>query len=200
MTAAAASCPSARNWISGAVFAAATVALQVGTGGLPTEEYYRSRGEKGYAFARFNTPERSEIVDRTPTEDISRIREVLKVGVTDLASMFGVSRQAVYDWLAGKAVAIENADKLASLARASDVIAASVPNPVFALRRKLPGSKTFFEIVQAGGDAEDAARTLVSMLQREGEQKRRLEARLGDRKDRKLGTSVMGVPMLSEES
>jgi len=38
------------------------------------------------------------------------------------------------------------------------------------------------------------------MLQREGEQKRRLEARLGDRKDRKLGTSVMGVPMLSEES
>jgi len=75
-----------------------------------------------------------------------------------------------------------------------------VPNPVFALRRKLAGGKTFIEFVKDGGDAEHAALTLVSMLGRESEQRDRLQARLAARKDRKVGSAVMGVPMHNEES
>jgi transcriptional regulator with XRE-family HTH domain len=193
------SIPTAR-WFSGAVFAAATVALQVGTGGLATGEYYRAKGDKGYAFARYDSPEKQNVTARTPTEDIARAREVLKLTVTELATVVGVSRQAVYDWLSGKPVAVDNADKLSSLGRAADTIAAEVPNPVFALRRKLAGGKTFIEFVKGGGDAEYAAVTLVSMLRRESEQRDRLQARLAARKDRKIGSAVMGVPMHNEES
>jgi len=193
------STPTAR-WFSGAVFAAATVALQVGTGGLATSEYYRAKGDKGYAFARYDFPEKQNVTERTPTEDIARVREVLKLTVTELATVVGVSRQAVYDWLSGKPVAADNADKLSSLGRAADAVAAEVPNPVFALRRKLAGGKTFIEFVKDGGDAEHAALTLVSMLRRESEQRDRLQARLAARKDRKVGSAVMGVPMHNEES
>jgi transcriptional regulator with XRE-family HTH domain len=174
--------------------------LQVGTGGLATGEYYRAKGDKGYAFARYDSPEKQNVTERTPTEDIARVREVLKLTVTELATVVGVSRQAVYDWLSGKPVAADNADKLSSLGRAADAVAAEVPNPVFALRRKLAGGKTFIEFVKDGGDAEHAALTLVSMLRRESEQRDRLQARLAARKDRKVGSAVMGVPMHNEES
>jgi len=193
------STPTAR-WFSGAVFAAATVALQVGTGGLATAEYYRAKGDKGYAFARYDFPEKQNVTERTPTEDIARVREVLKLTVTELATVVGVSRQAVYDWLSGKPVAADNADKLSSLGRAADAVAAEVLNPVFALRRKLAGGRTFIEFVKDGGDAEHAALTLVSMLRRESEQRDRLQARLAARKDRKVGSAVKGVPMHNEES
>ena len=132
--------------------------------------------------------------------DISRIREVLKLSVTDLANLFNVSRQAIYDWQSGKTVAPENAEKLSSLARAADTIAAEVPNPVFAIRRKLAGGKTFAELVKSGEDAEGAALTLISLLRRESEQKSRLNARLAGREDRKIGSAVLGVPMHREES
>lgn len=188
------------GWFSGAVFAAATIALQVGTGGLATGEYYRAKGDKGYAFARYDSPEKQNVTERTPIEDIARVREVLKLTVTELATVVGVSRQAVYDWLSEKPVAAENANKLSSLGRAADAVAAEVPNPVFALRRKLAGGKTFIEFLKDGGDAEHAALTLVSMLRRESEQRDRLQARLAARQDRKIAAAVVGVPMHNDES
>ncbi|MFH0298068.1 hypothetical protein AAFX91_12660 [Bradyrhizobium sp. 31Argb] len=188
------------HWFSASVFAAATIALQVGTGGLATGEYYRAKGEKGYAFARYDAPDQNTAPERTPSQEISRVREVLKLSITDLAGLFGVSRQAIYDWQSGKAAAVENASKLSSLARAADSIAAEVPNPVLALRRKLAGGKTFVELIKEGGDAEVAALNLISMLRSENEQRARVEKRLAGRVERKLGNHTLGVPMLDEES
>jgi DNA-binding transcriptional regulator YiaG len=197
-----------RNWFStNTFFAMATLAaLQVGTGGHATEQFYKSRGGKGYALARYQMPEQVDqlaieqlAIERTPVEDLSQIREAFKFSVTDLASLFGVSRQAIYDWQSGKVIGPDNLIKLQDLARASDLIrAASVQNAAAVMRRKIRQGKTFIDIVKDGGDAEKAARDLVAMLRREGEERARLDARLGARNDQKLQSSLIGAPMLGE--
>jgi hypothetical protein len=102
--------------------------LEVGTGGYReggaagyvTVVYVRSRGNMGYPFGGYEWSGGVEdaIVGPTVMENISRIRTVLNPTVTDLASLLKVSRQAIYDWQAGKAIAVENAAKLSELARA----------------------------------------------------------------------------------
>jgi hypothetical protein len=191
------------GWLSTSVFAVATLAaLQVGTGGLPTEKYYKARGDKGYLFARYELPavEEDSVVERTAAEDLARIREVFKFGVTELALLFGVSRQAVYDWQSGKAIGSENLSRLQEVSRASELIAAAdIQNAAYVLRRTISDGKTFLEIVKGGGNAEAAARDLIAMLRRENDQRARLESRLGNRQNQKLRSASLGAPMLNEE-
>src|SRR5713226_3258484 len=98
---------------SGGVFAVPRVAapigplgLEVGTGGDATFVYVRSRGNMGYPFAAYEWSGRvaDAIVGPTVIENIGRIRAVLNPTVTDLAAVLKVSRQAIYDWQAGKPV------------------------------------------------------------------------------------------------
>ena len=91
---------------------------------------------------------------RTPSENLTRIREVLNPAVSDLATTFGVSRQSVYNWLNGEQVAEENAAKLRDLAQAADVLAHEgiVVNTML-LKRRFANGKTLMQVSQAGGSA-----------------------------------------------
>jgi len=138
-------------------------------------------------------------VSNTPTENLAQIREVLQVSVTEIANLFGVSRQAIYDWQAGKGISSEHAEKLEMLAKATTILApAGVPVSQL-LRRRLPGGKTFLEIVKDGDSAELAALKLLDLAKRDLEQRQRLEARLSGRKRPSIDRGDMGLPMLSEE-
>ncbi|MGH8545702.1 MAG: hypothetical protein ACREX3_19185, partial [Gammaproteobacteria bacterium] len=83
-------------------------ALLSGTGGYTTVDYFAKRNDHGYKFVQFEriSPATQiaaqEHIVRTPAENLARIREILKPTITELAHLFGVSRQAVYDWQAGK--------------------------------------------------------------------------------------------------
>src|ERR1700756_676635 len=81
--------------------------LEAGTGGYVTFLYVRSRGDMGYPFGGYEWSGGLEVAIIGPTvaENISRIRTVLNPTVTDLASILKVSRQAIYDWQAGKPIA-----------------------------------------------------------------------------------------------
>lgn len=175
-------------------------ALSVGTGGQPTADYYRQRGMKGYALAVYDSaPDIQPRPTRTPAEDLAHVRATLKPSVTDLASALGVSRQAVYDWNQGKPVAPTNAARLADLARAADVLSMEgLTTTGNILRRPIVAGKSLFDIVRDGGAAEDAARKLLQIVQREQQQRERLAVRLAGR--RRLASSVAdyGSPMLDE--
>jgi predicted transcriptional regulator len=124
---------------------------------------------------------------------------VFHPSITELANLFGVSRQAIYDWQAGKGVSNEHAEKVEMLAKAAARIAAAEVPVSQMLRRKLPGGKTLFEIVKDGDSAEVAALKLIDMARRDIEQRRRLEARLSGRKRPLIDRGDIGSPMLSEE-
>ncbi len=182
-------------------FSLIAIALQVGTGGAQTTDYYKQRGPIGYAFALYEPPPNIEALPaiRTPMENLSHIRTVLMPAITDLAQALGVSRQAVYDWQNGKAIGSVNAARLADLAKAADVLATEgLVSPSQLLRRPLASGKTFLDVVREGGSAENAIRELVSRVRRELQQRQMLGARLANRKRPAVPWDDYGSPILDE--
>jgi len=140
-------------------------------------------------------------LERTPSQDLARVREVLKPAVLELANLFSVSRQAVYDWQGGAQPAPKAAVRLAMLARAADVFAqAHVAIDAKTLRRKVAGGGTVLDAVLSGGDAEQVARSLVPTLQREAAQRERLSRQLAGRKRGSVSADDYGTPTVSEDA
>jgi len=120
---------------------------------------------------------------RSPADDIERIRDVFSPGISTLSDVFGVSRQAVYNWLKGDRPKPEHAAKLRDLAQAADSLAnagIALNGPL--LKRKVFEGKNIYEIVRDGGSARDAAQLLVQIVQREQQQRESLNSRFADRK------------------
>lgn len=140
-------------------------------------------------------------LERTPAQDLALVRGVLKPRVLELANLFGVSRQAVYDWQAGAQPAREAAHRLAILARAAEVFAeANVKVDAKTLRRKVSGGGTVLDAVLSGGDVDRVARSLVPTLQREAAQRQRLSQQLAGRKRVPVSADGYGTPAVSEDA
>ncbi len=182
-------------------------ALLVGTGGYSTTDYWTKRSDQGYRPILLNdlpgkvdNAAQTDIV-RTSAENLSRIRDVLKPTITELANLFSVSRQAIYDWQAGKPTAPENAAKLDDLARAADALATTgIDGSSQLLRRKIAGNKSLLEVVREGGSAANAALVLAQVVVREAKQRERLASRLAGRAKPTVPRDDFGVPMLDERS
>jgi transcriptional regulator with XRE-family HTH domain len=188
-------------------YAPLVCALLVGTGGYTTADYLTKRSDQGYRFILFkNAPGDVDIaaqtdVVRTSAENLTRIREILKPTITELANLFGVSRQAVYDWQAGKPTAPENAAKLDDLAKAADALAATgIDGSSQLLRRKIAGNKSLLDVVREGGSATSAAHVLAQAVVREAKQREQLASRLAGRAKPNVPHDDYGVPMLDDHS
>lgn len=121
-------------------------------------------------------------ITRSPSENLARIRHVLAPAISDLASTFGVSRQAIYNWLNGESISEANAARLADLANAADVLAlANVKKKSILLKRKFANGKTLLQVAQSGESATDAAYKLIKIIEREAEQRERLTSRFAGR-------------------
>lgn len=182
-------------------------ALLAGTGGYTTVGYFAKRNDHGYKFVQFEgIPPATEIaaqehIVRTPAENLARIREILKPTITELAHLFGVSRQAVYDWQAGKPTAPENAAKLDDLARGADALALTgIEGSSQLLRRKIAKGKSLLDVVREGGSAASAAQVLAQTLGREAKQREQLALRLAGRAKPNVPHDEYGVPMVDDRS
>lgn len=120
---------------------------------------------------------------RSTAEDVARVREVISHSISDLAKIFNVSRQTIYNWISGELPSQEHAAKLEDLALAADVFAEAgiVVTPIL-LRRKVAQGKTFFEIVKEGGAAQSTAQLLAATVQRETSDRQRLSERFAGRR------------------
>lgn len=171
----------------------------VGTGGLTDSDYLNKR--QGYKISHFDTATKYDsVAERTSIEDLGRIKEIFRPTVSDLANAFDVSRQTIYNWLAGEIPSLENADRLADLARAADVLAAEgiIDLQSQALRRKIASGKTIIDIVRDGGSAYQAIHSYVLTARRDTEQRKLVSSRLAGRNIRKPSPTDFGTPMLTE--
>lgn len=184
-----------------AIAATLVIGMHVGTGGAETLSYYNQRSGMGYPLTAIRKPVERGISNalRDPSADLEHIKKTLRISVSGLARVLGVSRQAVYDWQAGKPIAHENAERLADLARAADVfVDASIEPSAQLFRRTISSGKGLLDIVQDGGPAESSARQLVDILRSEAQQRERLQERLATRAAADF--SDVGIPMLDKES
>jgi transcriptional regulator with XRE-family HTH domain len=139
-------------------------------------------------------------VERSPAENLARIREVLKPTMLELASLFGVSRQAVYDWRQGSQPVPRTTQRLAQLARVADVFAETgLSVDAKTLRRKVAGGGTLLDAVSSDSDAELVAQRLVGTLKREALQRERLQMQLASRMLAPTNHSDYGAPALSDD-
>lgn len=154
--------------------------VNLGTGGERSIEQLQrslSRNQITTSFVVEIAPE------RTPSEDLARIREVLAPAVSDLAVTFGVTRQSVYNWANGDRITDENAKKLRDLAQAADLLTdAGIEVNASLLKRKFANGKTLLQVTHAGESARDAALLLIQICRRETEQRERLDARPANRR------------------
>lgn len=168
------------RWV-GWMTAAGAALTGIGTGGeLSLEHLQRSAQRAQHMVPVAEVAEVKQV--RTPSENLSRIREVLSPAISDLATTFGVSRQSVYNWLNGEPVAEENAAKLQDLAQAADVLAHErVGINAALLKRKFANGRTLMQVAQSGESARDAALMLVELHKREAVQRERMSARFANR-------------------
>lgn len=139
------------------------------------------------------------ILQRTIPQEIARIKDVLKVTTSDLASTFGVSRQAIYNWLAGEFPSEKYLLKIEDMAAAVDIFAReNLTITAATLRRKLFSGQSLFESIQSGGSAESGAQKLVKILHDEYKQRQILSSRLNDRMPNSLKMADFGVPASNE--
>lgn len=175
-------------------------AFIVGTGGLMTQDYFQHRGERGYPSMQIRfAPANLKMGIRRPDENLERIRAVFKPSVSDVANMLGVSRQTVYNWMAGESPSLESTNRLEDIANAADHVAANgLATSAYLLKRKIRDGKALLDIVRDGGSAQDAAKVLVRIDQNEASQRALLQGKLAGRQFAKPDISDFGVPMLNE--
>lgn len=173
----------------------------VGTGGQMTVNYLVNRNEVGYKFNQVrSTAFHQGAIQRTPEENLAHIREILKPSISELGTVLGVSRQAIYDWQNGNPVAPENATRLGDIAKAADIfVAEGVVVTPYILKRPISGGKTLFEIIRDGGIASHAARSLTQLVLGEINRRKALNIRLANRKQ-EMDYQDMGSPMLNERA
>jgi transcriptional regulator with XRE-family HTH domain len=181
------------------IVAAVACAFVVGTGGMSTPSYFQQRKECGYQFVQVRIAEGTKAGIRLPIEDLKQIRAVFKPSISDIANLLSVSRQTVYNWIAGERPSAESATRLEDLAKAADLLAAhGLSTNAYLFTRKIRDGKNLMDIATDGGSAEGAARSLVRIVEQENAQRNLLNHRLAGRKYAGRDNSEFGVPMLDE--
>lgn len=142
---------------------------------------------------RRGTPEFVE--QRAEAVLLNQVRAAFRPSVTELGSVFSVSRQTIYNWIAGRPIATDNIDRLAALASAADIIEKEGIDAKRWARRKLPGGKSFFEMLKEGKQPADAAIALLALAKRE---KNRSVAGSEEKKRAGIDFQDAGLPMFDE--
>lgn len=187
--------------------ASAVLAFVVGTGGLMTPDYIVDRDRKGgYRFPTFEYRDQISRRLRTasprrPAQNLARIREFFRPTVTDLAALFGVSRQAIYNWQAGEPIAQQNEERLEQLAWAADFLdSQGIAEGSSSMRRKLTKGRSFFDLVREGQPATEVAAMLVSLIRKEAAQRAAISSRLAARARKPIDAGDIGAPHLDERA
>lgn len=101
---------------------------------------------------------------RSPLQHLENIRTVLNPAVSDLASVFDVSRQAIYKWLSNDSKPeAEKSARVQALSQIADAFKeAGVSRAGSLLKVKTFGDRSLMDIVKAGDDWHEAVDVLIA--------------------------------------
>lgn len=171
-----------------------------GTGGFEGVAFYRAR--QGYQRFKIVRVEQGEA--EKPYAPFADLMQEVKNGfgrtMVHLPSIFGVSRQTLYNWLAGETPKEQHQGKVIELAAAARVfIEAGFRPTALALERTVADGKSLLELLGEGAHGAEMAKRLMRIVERGEASRKKLDALLGDRKPTSLQVSDMGAPSLRED-
>jgi len=141
-----------------------------------------------------------EVAETSFPSRIRMIQKILAVSISDIASVLGVSRQAVYKWLSGGSVSDLNREKFEDLTEAANVLAPYAKSQALMLsRRRNIGGLTLVESLQSGAPARVWAVEVSQMLIQGENQRKMMNQMLASHQRSLPGLREMGVPILDEQ-
>lgn len=170
-----------------------------GTGGVEGVHFVMSRqGYSPYAILKIEPAAAKDTY--APYTDL--MKEV-KIGfgrtMSHLPTIFGVSRQTLYNWLNGETPREQYQGKLIQLAAAARVFTEAGFKPTaLSLDRTAAQGKSFVELIGQGADGKEMAERLIRIEKRGVIAREKLNALLGDRTPLRPDVSDMGRPALNE--
>jgi transcriptional regulator with XRE-family HTH domain len=104
---------------------------------------------------------------RSAAEHLANIRQVLNPAIADLATTFGVSRQAIYKWIGGESTPEDGKlERIRSLSLAADAFQkAGVTRASSLLKMKAFDGRSLLDLVAAGKLVPEHAQTLIAEAQ-----------------------------------
>ena len=175
-----------------------------GTGGTESTSYFLARaGYPVFEFVRVQVAAPAVVEAPATSAPFVDLMLEVKAGfgrtMSSLPGVFGVSRQTLYNWLAGEVPKEQHQPKLQELAAAARVFqrAGFKPTAVH-LERTVMGSKSLLNLLSEGGNGEEAARRLIRISNRDAQALSKLDAILGNRKAGPFDASDFGAPALDE--
>lgn len=131
-----------------------------------------------------DAPEEDALGHMPTSDQVALVVHALGFSKRQLAELFGVSRQAIYDWLNGKGVSGENAGKLSTIAGLLMEVTADTRRPLhhqFTTQPLTDRDPSILDLLRA--DPWDIER-ILAQLHRARELTTQLLARQGTRRDR----------------
>lgn len=104
---------------------------------------------------------------RSAAEHLANIRQVLNPAIADLATVFGVSRQAIYKWIGGESTPEDDKlERIRSLSLAADAFQkAGVARASSLLKMKTFDGRSLLDLVAAGQLVPEHTQTLIAEAQ-----------------------------------
>jgi hypothetical protein len=171
-----------------------------GTGGVESVNFHIQR--PGYrAFVMVKAPDYALPAPFAPyVELMQQVKGGFGRTMTRLPEVFGVSRQTLYNWLAGDTPKAAHQAKIAQLAAAARVFVELGVKPTSDLLDRVAWhGKSFLQLLAAGADGADVATRLVQITKRSAGSRTRLDTILKGRKTDRPDISEMGTPSLAED-
>jgi transcriptional regulator with XRE-family HTH domain len=153
-----------------------TLAVQLfiwtaGTGGLMTPHSTAEVLNRTYYPRIHVEPSRVQQVDiRSPAENITNIRDVFAINMSDLASILGVTRPTVYNWLAGQEPKAEAIIRVEKLSRIADEFGrANIIRLDKLMNRPILNGRSLLDIFKTDEDPLTALATLKAIADKEAQ-------------------------------
>lgn len=104
---------------------------------------------------------------RSAAEHLANIRQVLNPAIADLATVFGVSRQAIYKWIGGESTPEDDKlERIRALSLAADAFQkAGVTRASSLLKMKAFEGRSLLDLVAAGQLVPEHTQTLIAEAQ-----------------------------------
>lgn len=187
------------------LFTGAAVALIVafvGTGGLTYKDHVRDRLDPAKRYEATKSPSQAASPSSflSVAEQLALVKKTLQPSMSELASIFQVSRQSIYDWQKGSQPSEENLRRLGYVANVASAIGAvDLPRSGSLLKVTVVDGRTLLEIAREGEPFEWAVKVLAQR-QKTFEEERARITRLFKNKSKNVDAESLndiGVPHLA---
>ncbi len=107
---------------------------------------------------------------RSPADHVANVRDVFFISMSEMASIFGVTRPTAYAWLEGQEPEPETVKRIQQLSRAADEVKqANIIRLDLLVHRPILNGRSLFDMLKADEDLMKALAALKTISEKEAQ-------------------------------